>query len=72
MKGYIKLYRELKDHPIWFQEKFTRGQAWVDLLLLANYKEGIVRKRGVRIDLEAGQLSWSMNSFAERFASLSL
>ena len=38
-KGYIKLYRELQDCWIWKGELFTRGQAWVDLLLMANHKD---------------------------------
>lgn len=37
MKGYIKLHRELMDHWIWMAEPFTKGQAWVDLLMMANH-----------------------------------
>lgn len=38
-KGYIKLYRELQDCWIWQGERFTRGQAWVDMLLMANHRD---------------------------------
>jgi hypothetical protein len=51
-RGYIKLWRRLKDSDLWLKEKFTRGQAWVDLLMLANHREGHIRKRGIRIDLK--------------------
>jgi len=67
MIGYVKIFRELCNHPIWVQEKFTRGQAWVDLILLAQHKEGYVRKRGIRIDLKPGQLAWSLKSLADKW-----
>ena len=37
-KGFIKLYRSLQDNPIWGSEPFSKGQAWVDLLLSAYHK----------------------------------
>lgn len=38
-KGYIKLYRSILDNPLWKHEPFSKGQAWIDLLLLANHKD---------------------------------
>ena len=38
MNGYIKLHRSLMDNPLWTEKPFSRGQAWVDLLMLANRK----------------------------------
>lgn len=40
-RGYVKLWRRLKDSDLWLSEKFTRGQAWADLVMLANHKPGI-------------------------------
>lgn len=37
--SYIKLYRSLMDNPIWSDKPFSRGQAWVDLLMLAKWKD---------------------------------
>lgn len=34
-EGWAKVWRKLIDHPLWLEEKFTRGQAWVDLILMA-------------------------------------
>jgi len=48
MKSWLKLWRKLIEEPIWLEEPFTKGQAWVDLLLLAqssdnkNYKAGCI------------------------------
>jgi len=66
-RGYIKLYRRLQSNKLWLSEPFSRGQAWVDMVLLANYKDGFMRKRGVRVDIQRGQLGWSERKLAERW-----
>ena len=65
--GWIKLYRQLMNHELWLSEPFTRGQAWVDLLMLANHEEGFIRVRGHRIDIKRGQVGWSQKKLAERW-----
>ena len=37
--GWIKLDRNLQKHWIWSKEPFSRGQAWIDLLKSACWKE---------------------------------
>ena len=55
------------DSPDWLAEPFTRGQAWVDLLLLANHKEGFIRRRGVLVAVERGQVGYSEEALAARW-----
>lgn len=38
-QGWIKLWHKLCDSQIWLCEPFSRGQAWVDLLLMASTQE---------------------------------
>lgn len=33
--GWVKIWRKLIDTPLWLEEPFTRGQAWIDLILMA-------------------------------------
>ena len=66
-KGWIKLYRQLLTHELWLAEPFTRGQAWVDLLMLANHEEGFIRVRGIKIPIKRGQVGWSERRLAERW-----
>ena len=66
-EGYIKLWRALLDNPVWLAEPFTKAQAWVDLLLLANHKPGSITIRGVCIQLERGQVGLSEYTLAERW-----
>jgi hypothetical protein len=37
MPGYIKLYRDLTNNPLWVEKPYTRGQAWVDMLFRCNH-----------------------------------
>ncbi len=67
MEGYIKLYRQIIENDLWSSEKFTKGQAWVDLLLLARHNPGLVTIRGIDIKLNPGQLCYSQLSLAERW-----
>lgn len=66
-EGWISVHRSLLDHEIWTKEPFTRGQAWVDLLLLANHKEGWILVRGVKIDIKRGQVGWSEERLSSRW-----
>ena len=59
MKGYIKLYRQITENDLWFSEKFTKSQAWIDLLMLARHDSGLVTIRGIDIKLNPGQLCYS-------------
>lgn len=42
MSTWISLHRKIQNNPLWTEEKFSKGQAWVDLLLLADYKTGSI------------------------------
>lgn len=44
--GWIKLHRKLMDSPMWTSEPFTKGQAWVDLLMLADFETKGEYRRG--------------------------
>jgi len=65
--GWIKTYRKLSDNPIWTLEPFTKGQAWVDLFLIANHKDGQISVRGNIIQVKRGQVGWSEVKLAERW-----
>lgn len=65
--GWIKIHRKLQEHPLWNGEKFSRGQAWVDLILLANHKDSFFYKRGVKIDVKRGQCARSAVELSSRW-----
>lgn len=67
MDGWIKIHRKLANNQMWTSEPFTRSQAWVDLIILANYQDGYFMVRGNRVDVKRGQCGWSVLSLAIRW-----
>ena len=67
MEGWIKLHRKLGDQYLWTAEPFTRGQAWVDLVMLASYETSFFYIRGNRVDVQRGQLAWSERKLSFRW-----
>lgn len=67
MKGWIKIHRCLLENPIYNCEPFDRTHAWIDLLLLANHKEGYFYKRGIRVDVKEGQVGYDIDSLGKRW-----
>lgn len=67
MQGYIKLHRVMTENELYFSERFTKVQAWVDMLLLANHKPATVFIRGIEIRLRAGELCYSQLTLAKRW-----
>lgn len=65
--GWVKLYRCIQQNPMWTDKPFDRARAWVDLILLANHKDGHLLKRGIKIDIKRGQVGWSERALAERW-----
>ena len=67
-KGYIKLHRAIKDCWIWKDsEPFTRGQAWIDLLLSANHSEKKILFEGNLKTIQAGQFLTSLVSLSDKW-----
>lgn len=67
MEGWIKIHRKLLENPIYFSEPFTRCQAWIDMLLIANHKEGYFYKRGVKVSVKRGQIGYDSSTLGERW-----
>lgn len=65
--GWIKLHRKITEHPDYLGETFTRMQAWIDLLLTANYRDGFIRVRGIAVPVRRGQVATSSVALAKRW-----
>lgn len=52
---------------MWLGEPFSRGQAWVDLLLLANHEDNEVMTKGCFKKVKRGQLLTSTIKLAKRW-----
>ena len=65
--NFFTVNRRMLHHSLWLSEKFTRGQAWIDMIGLANHSPGWIRANGKRIDLQRGDLGWSKEHLAQRW-----
>ncbi len=65
--GWIYLSRKMMKNSMYLSQKFTDGHAWIDLIFLAMFKEGMINVAGKRIKIERGQVGYSQKSLAERW-----
>lgn len=66
--NWIKLNRSITDHWLWSaDETFSRGQAFIDLLLMAAYADHPVMSQGKMIDLKRGSMVTSIRYLADRW-----
>ena len=66
-KGFILLHRQLEANWLWLSEPFTKGQAWVDLLILASHSGNTCFIRGNKIELKTGEIGYSKEQLASRW-----
>lgn len=67
MEGWVKLHRRIVESPDYFAEPFTRTQAWIDLILLANFDDSYIRVKGVRVKVHRGEIITSSVALAKRW-----
>ena len=65
--GFFALDRELLSHEIWLEEPFTKGQAWVDLIGLANHDECKMYIRNKSIECQRGEVNRSFRWLGRRW-----
>ena len=65
--GWIKIYRTLFESELWLGYPFTPGQAWIDLIGLANYAETEHFFRGQVQVVKRGQIATSEAYLAKRW-----
>jgi hypothetical protein len=66
-KGYFLVWRSLDDWEDWHEKPFTRGQAWIDMLMKTNFQDKSERIDGHLITSERGQLVMSQSRMASRW-----
>lgn len=66
-QGFIVLHRKLSENWLWLSEPFSKAQAWIDLLLLANHTEGCFFIRGVKVIIKRGHVGKSEENLSQRW-----
>lgn len=66
-RGWIRIHRKIQDHWLWEDKPFSRGQAWVDILLLANHEDKKIFMDGELIEVCRGEHITSEPKLASRW-----
>lgn len=64
---FIMLDRGILDHWVWTKKPFSEGQAWIDLILLANYEDKKTSYKGEIITCKRGDVNYSISWLADRW-----
>ncbi len=59
--------RDIQNHWLWKDKPFARGQAWIDLLLMARFADGKDYYNGHMIDRKKGTVYTSVGFLAKRW-----
>ena len=65
--GFFKVDRQIFEHWLWEDKPFSKGQAWIDLIGLANYEDGKTAYKGEVIACERGTVYRSFSYLAIRW-----
>lgn len=66
-EGWVSIHRRIRKHPLWTQGRFSMGQAWVDLILRANYCEREIMYNSELIIVKPGHFLTSKVKLAEEW-----
>jgi len=67
-RGYIKLWRKIRDNPLYKEKRrFHRSEAWIDLLLLANHKPTNIIVDFKKVPVKRGDVFTSQLSLSKRW-----
>lgn len=66
-KGWIKLERAIADSWLWEDKPFTKGMAWIDLILLVNHETRQIYFDGDLITVERGSAITSIYKLSKRW-----
>lgn len=67
MNGFFKIERDFMASEFWLSEPFTKPQAWIDLIGMANYSQKTKYYKGAFQNVKRGQIVTSKAALANRW-----
>src|SRR5699024_7281455 len=68
-QGWVKLHRKIQDHWIYKEKRvFSKYEAWIDLLFMANHKNNKALIDGELINVEKGQFITSVRKLCDKWS----
>ena len=66
-QGWISVHRQIQCHWLWDDKPFSKGQAWIDLLMLANHEDKKFLFGGELIEVKSGSFITSIAKLTQRW-----
>ena len=66
-KGYVRVYRDIQKHWVWKDKPFSRGQAWIDLIMLVNHQDNTIPVDGRPFMIKRGEHLTSIKILADKW-----
>jgi hypothetical protein len=66
-EGWVKFYRTTRDHWLWQDKPFSKGQAWADLILGANHAPAKFLLKGELVKVQRGQQARAQTTLAKEW-----
>lgn len=65
MAGWVKVYRDIENNWLWEDIPFSRGQAFIDLLLMVNHQDKKILFNGDLVEVKRGSRITSLRQLGE-------
>ncbi len=66
-KGWISIYRKIRESWVWKEKKFDKTHAWIDLLLSASHKDKKIFFDGNLYEIDRGSFITSIRKLCEHW-----
>lgn len=66
-QGYVSIHRSLQEHWLWNEKPFDKKSAWIDLLLMVNYKDNKIMFDNELIEIRRGERITSIKKLCDRW-----
>lgn len=66
-KGWISVHRSLQCHWLWDEKPFSKGQAWIDMLMMANHADKKFLLGNELVEVKTGSFITSELKLMERW-----
>lgn len=67
MQGWISLHRKIQENWLWEDKPFSKGQAWLDLLLMVNHEDKKIMLGNELIEVKRGSRITSIRYLCDRW-----
>lgn len=65
--GWVSIHRQIREHWVWEEKPFSYGQAWIDMIMMANHADNKVPIGKEIVIVETGSFITSEPKLSERW-----